>query len=348
MGTMEANAQTNSGTFLVEGLLRARDWVPGWLIQAGLRLYLEVDHHVESMRGVLSTVPALETAEIAEFSRELMRVHYDMPEPLFVHMLGPTMKYSMALWDRGARTLEEAQSDMLADACDKAGVQDGDTVLDLGCGFGSLAAYVLEKFPRAKVTGLTLSRTQAGYIRERQAQAGHVLNTPRFELVEGDFNEVDFSARFDRVLSLGVFEHISNLTAALAKVRRFLRPEGTLFLHYIVYLPARAGETAVRQNSFIQRHIFPGGRVYAFNELDRHPEDCGLRASWYLPGTNYKRTLDCWLGNFLQHRAAIAREAGLDKRTMRLWELYLRASEANFAAAGGWAFGNGQYLLEGK
>jgi cyclopropane-fatty-acyl-phospholipid synthase len=271
-----------------------------------------------------------------------------MPEPLFAHMLGPTMKYSMALWDRGARTLEEAQRDMLADACDKAGVQDGDTVLDLGCGFGSLATYILEKFPRAKVTGLTLSQTQAGYIRERQAQAGHALNTPRFELVEGDFNEVDFSARFDRVLSLGVFEHISNLTAALAKVRGFLRPEGTLFLHYIVYLPARAGETAVRQNSFIQRNIFPGGRVYAFNELNRHQENCALRASWYLPGTNYKRTLDCWLKNFLQGRAAIARQAGLDKRTMRLWELYLRASEANFAAAGGWAFGNGQYLLEGK
>jgi len=345
---MEANAQMSPETLWVEGLVRARDWLPGWMVQAGLRVYLEADHYLETMRGVLSTVPATATAEIAEFSRELMRVHYDMPRPLFMHMLGPTMKYSMALWNRGARTLEEAQRHMLADACDKAGLRDGDTVLDLGCGFGSLAAYILENYPRARVTGLTLSRTQANYIRERQAQPGDVLNTPRFELVEGDFNKVDFSERFDRVMSLGVFEHVSNLTAALTKVRRFLRARGTLFLHYIVYLPARAGQTAVRQNSFIQRHIFPGGRVYAFNELERHGEDCAVRESWYLPGTNYQRTLACWLGNFLRERAAIAREAALDERTLRLWELYLRASVANFAAAGGWAFGNGQYLLEGR
>ena len=332
----------------MEGLLQARSWMPGWLLQAGLRLYLEADYQMEVSSGALSTVVAPKTEALAEMSRELMSVHYDMPLPLFTHMLGPTMKYSMALWSNGATALEEAQRDMLDDVCRKAGVRDGDTVLDLGCGFGSLAAHVLRTFPNARVTGLTLSRTQADYLRQCQAQPGHGLNTPRFELVEGDFNEVDFPERFDRVLSLGVFEHVSNLTGALAKVRRFLRPAGALFLHYIVYLQARSGDTPPRQNAFIQRHVFPGARVYAFTELERHQENCALQSSWYLPGTNYERTLAGWLGNFLRHRAAIAREAGLDERTLRVWELYLRTCAANFAAGGGWAFGNGQYLLSGR
>lgn len=330
----------------LERLLQMRRWPPGWLVQAALRLYLEVEHGWEVAEGKLATKPAAATTEVAERSSELMRLHYDLPLPLFAKMLGPSMKYSMALWENGERTLEEAQEAMLKDACAKAQVRDGDSVLDLGCGFGSLAAYLLRTYPNVRVTGLTLSRTQADYIRRAQEFPGHPLNSPRFRLVQADFNTVELAEKFDRVMSLGVFEHISNLDLALHKVRRFVGPGGGLFLHYIVYRPVRPGQHTVRQSEFIQRHIFPGGRVYAFDELARHQQDFALREAWYRPGRNYRKTLECWLQNFLRRRGLIAQAARFNERTLRLWEIYLRACAATFATAGGRAFGNGQYYLE--
>ncbi len=332
----------------LEGLLQMRRMPPGWLMQVALRLYLEVEHGWEVALGRLSTKPAAATPEVAERSGELMRLHYDLPLPLFAKMLGPSMKYSMALWENGERTLEDAQEAMLADACRKARVRDGESILDLGCGFGSLSAYLLRTFPNARVTGLTLSRTQADYVRRAQNFPGHPLNNPRFRLVQADFNAVEFSEKFDRVMSLGVFEHISNLDLALHKVRRFVNEGGGLFLHYIVYLPVREGQHTVRQCEFIQRHIFPGGRVYAFDELARHQQDFALRAAWYRPGRNYRKTIECWLQNFLRRRALIAQAAQLSERTLRVWEIYLRACAATFATARGWAFGNGQYYLEAR
>jgi cyclopropane-fatty-acyl-phospholipid synthase len=143
-----------------------------------------------------------ESARLAEGSEELMKVQYNLPEELFIDMLGESEtvypKYTMALWEKGAPNLEQAQIDMLEDIIAKAGIQDGDEILDLGCGWGSAASYILSKFPKAQVTSLNLSHGQCEYIRRKAKEAGSHLNTPRFSLYEQDFNEAVFSREFDR------------------------------------------------------------------------------------------------------------------------------------------------------
>lgn len=319
--------------------------VPGPLGQSILNAYLQCYHWVEPWLGQRSPATVEETAEIAARSRELMETHYNMPLAMFANFLGSSMKYSMALWETGARNLDEAQEAMMADLCAKADIRDGQRILDIGCGFGSFAEHVLRRFPTARVYGLTLSQTQADYMRARQAEPGHVMSSDRFSVIQEDFNDVRFDQPFDRIVSIGVFEHITNMSLALKKIRSFMTDDGTCFLHYIVYRPRPGEQDVPRQDAFIDRYVFPGGRVWAHTELARHQEQLRIEREWFLSGTNYKRTLQAWLTNHLANREALRRENGLSPRQLRLWELYLRACIAVFNTAGGRRFGNGQYLL---
>jgi cyclopropane-fatty-acyl-phospholipid synthase len=318
--------------------------LPGPLLQRLLNAYMRAFYRVETIFGRAGG-EAAPSAEIAARSRELMEAHYNMPLTVFSHCLGATMKYSAGLWETGAGSLDEAQEAMMDDTCAKAGLRDGQRVLDLGCGFGSFAAHVLRRFPSSRVWGVTLSGTQADYLRACQSTSGHPLSTDRFYLVQADFNDVAFDQPFDRIVSLGVFEHVSNLDRALARLGEFLAHDGLCFLHYIVYRARPDGSDAPRSDGFIDRYIFPGGRVWAMSELARHLGPLRLERDWFLNGRNYRRTLEAWLANFLAHRERIHRETALPPRWLRLWELYLRCSIATFNTQGGRLFGNGQYLL---
>lgn len=320
--------------------------LPGTVVQALLNMYVGLQHWRDILLRRVTTSYAPPTAEIAEKSHELMQLHYDMPLSLFCNFLGKTMKYSMGLWERGATTLEEAQTAMMDDMCEKARIRDGQKVLDLGCGFGSFCGHALRKFPHAQVWGLTLSHTQAEYIRAMQKTSDHPLSSERFHLLEGDFNEMKIEEKFDRVVSVGVFEHISNPEKALARIHEFIQPRGKCFVHYIVYRPHRKSKAPPRQSAFISRYVFPGARIWAFNEMAKHQEDFKLAQEWFLNGNNYRRTLEAWLGNFLENYDLIVRNSGLDKFTLRMWEFYLRSCISVFRVHGGRYYGNGQYLLK--
>lgn len=330
---------------LMDKYFDSRLKIPGPLVQFFLNTYLEVSNRYEKVFGRQAD-PGLNGSQgIAELSEELMRTHYDMPLALFENFLDRSLKYSMGLWEHGARDVDEAQQHMLADVCRKAQVEDGQRVLDIGCGFGSLADYVLRTYPNTRVYGLTLSQTQADYIRAKQEEPGHPFNTDRFSLIQDDFNRVAFTRDFDRVVSLGVFEHVTNLGKALEKVRSILSPRGKTFHHYIVYRPYPKEPQTPRQNSVIERYIFPGGRIWSENELHNHQDDLTIEQSWFLSGHNYRRTLEAWLGNLLRNREAILWDPSMDQRRLKIWEFYLRACIAVFRTAGGRYYGNAQYLL---
>ena len=331
-------------TRVVDAYLDGRMPISGPAMQALLNAYMQAYYWLEPFFGRDWIAPPPESEEIAQRSRELMETHYNLPLAMFESMLGRSMKYSMALWETGAQDLDAAQEAMLADVCAKADIRDGQKILDIGCGFGSFAEHALRRYPNVRVWGLTLSQTQADYLRARQAEPGHPLSSDRFYLIQDDFNAVHFDHTFQRIVSLGVFEHISNLSKALEKIRGFISDDGLLFLHYIAYA-SRGQDGVPRQHDFVDRYIFPAGRIYADTELAKHGAHFTIERSWFLNGTNYKRTLQAWLANFLAHSAAIQRSAGFTPRRMRLWEFYLRSFIATFATQGGRLYGNGQYRL---
>ena len=331
--------------WFVEKYLDGKIPLPGAAVQVLLNQWLSLLNRLESAFGPITTIVPPETEEIAARSAELMEIHYDMPLAMFTNFLGKSMKYSTGLWETGARNVDEAQEAMMADLCDKADIHDGLKVLDIGCGFGSFAEHVLRRFPDAKVYGLTMSQTQADYLRAKQAESGHILHSDRFYLIQDDFNNVRFDQPFDRIISIGVFEHISNLSKALEKIRTFIAEDGICFLHYIVFTALGGQADTPRNIPFVDRYIFPGGRMWFERELFKHQQHFRIEQHWILGGTNYRRTIQGWLANYLRNYEKIRRETGLETRVLRIWEFYLRGCIANFRVRGGNFYGNGQYLL---
>ena len=305
--------------FIAERFLAGRLPLPNLTLQGILNVYLGFYYYLDRLVGRVGSIIPPETEEIAARSAELMDSHYNMPLEIFTHFLGPSMKYSMGLWETGAQNLEQAQQAMMEDLCAKAGMENGHTVLDIGCGFGSFAEHLLRRYPDSEVQGLTLSQTQADYIRDRQSAEGHPLSSSRFKLIQGDFNDTEFDCLFDRVFSIGVFEHISNFDKALEKVRAFITDQGRCVLHYITYIPRPGEDESPRQDPFMDRYIFPGGRVWCHKEISKHQSHFSVEREWFLSGFNYRRTLQAWLDNYRKSFQVIHEETGLEIRKMKLW-----------------------------
>jgi cyclopropane-fatty-acyl-phospholipid synthase len=287
-----------------------------------------------------------ETEHLAEGSQQLMKIQYDLPEPLFTLMLGEGKlmypKYTMALWEKGATTLEQAQIDMLEDAVEKAQIQDGDEILDLGCGFGSASHYILAKFPNAKVTAVNLSKVQCNYMRKKIQDPESYLSSDRFTLCEADFNDINFEKKFDKIIAIGLFEHVGNLTNSFKKIASFLKENGKIFIHII--------STRLPHNMFsvfINEYIFPNARVWDYDQVPLHNKDIKTLNRWYINGSNYAKTLKAWLDNFDRHQEQIKTlNYGMDyAKFRRIWRLYLLWCIAYFSACNGEMLGNGQYLL---
>ncbi len=287
-----------------------------------------------------------ETEHLAEGSRELMDLQYDLPQEMLNQMLGddPLIypKYSMGLWENGAKNLRESQLQMIEDMITKMNIQDGEHILDIGCGWGCVANVLLSKFPNLRITGINLSRLQCNYIRQKMEDPRSHLNSERFNLIEGDFNDVSLPTKFDKALSVGVFCHIGNLTRSFEKVASFLKPEAVFFLHIITVRTPNS-----ISSPFTHKYIFPHGRYWHFDEPPRHDRHLKTVDRWYMNGINYHKTFAAWLENFDAHQDTVKDlDYGMDyAKFRRMWRFYLLWLGTNFATCGGEYNGNGQFLM---
>ena len=287
-----------------------------------------------------------ETDHLAEGSKDLMKLQYDLPQGMLNKMLGDGQliypKYSMALWEKGASNLEEAQMQMLDDVIEKLDIKDGDRILDFGCGWGCVPNYILSKFPNVTFTGINLSHEQCEYMRGKMQDPASYLSSGRFTLYEGDLNEANFDTKFDKILSIGVFCHVGNLTKAFEKLASFLNDNGKVFIHIItVRTPNHISSVYTHQ------YIFPHGRFWNYDAVPSHNKDLKTIKRWYLNGYNYSKTFATWLKNFDDNQAVVKDlEYGMDyAKFRRIWRFYLIWFVRNFASCNGEYNGNGQFLL---
>jgi cyclopropane-fatty-acyl-phospholipid synthase len=287
-----------------------------------------------------------ETDHTAPGSRDLMKIQYDLPQDMLNPMLGESKlvypKYSMGLWEKGAANLEESQKQMLDEVIAKLEIQDGDNILDFGCGWGSVANYILAKFPKVRFTGINLSHHQCEYMRQKMQDSESYLSSGRFTLYEGDLNDAQFTEKFDKILSIGVFSHIGNLTNAFQKLASFLTDQGRVFIHIItVRTPNNISSV------FTHKYIFPHGRFWNYDAIPSHNKDLRTIEKWYLNGINYSKTIANWLQNFDDSQAIVKNlDYGMDyAKFRRIWRFYLLWFVANFASCDGEYNGNGQYLM---
>ena len=269
--------------------------------------------------------------------------HYEVPAEFFELALGPRLKYSSALYEPGITDLASAEQAMLDLTCRRAGLEDGMAVLDLGCGWGSLSLWIAERYPNCRVTGLSNSAPQRRSILGRAAARDLEL-----EIITANVAELDLGERrFDRAISIEMFEHVRNHAALLERISTYLDPAGALFVH--VFAHARNGYEL--EDSWMTRRFFRGGVMPVHGWLGALESPLELAENWWLNGSHYARTADAWLENFERNLGKIqtvfetAYGVAGAKRAIRAWRLFFIATREIFAYGGGEEYGVSHALL---
>lgn len=320
--------------------------VPDSIMRSALRASMPIFFkHFPSLLAPYEWV-LQETDHLAEGSKELMTLQYDLPQAMLNRMLGNWdliyPKYSTGFWERGAKNLAECQMHMIDQVIERLDIQDGDHILDFGCGWGCVPNYIMSKFPNVRFTGLNLSHEQCEYIRKKMKDPQSYLSSGRFTLCEGDLNEIEFLEKFDKILTIGVFEHVGNLTKAFQKLASMIKDDGKVFIHIItVRIPNNMS------SGFTHKYIFPHGRYWNFDAVPSCDRDLKTVQRWYMNGMNYHKTLTLWLERFDHSQEFVKNlDYGMDyAKFRRMWRFYLLMLGTIFATCDGEYNGNGQFLL---
>ena len=292
-------------------------------------------------------VAAMRESPIAPLPEKANEQHYELPAAFFCAVLGPHRKYSSCFWPDRAATLEDAEAAALQATCERAGLADGQRILELGCGWGSLTLWMAERYRGSRITAISNSHSQREFI-EAKAKLRGLGNV---EVLTRDMNGFDTPARFDRIVSVEMFEHLRNWPRAFANVARWLLPGGRFFLHVFAHRGAPYPFVERDASDWMSRHFFSGGQMPSDDLALRFQDELRLLSRWRWDGTHYQRTAEAWLANMDRRQGELmplftsiyGAEAGV--WWMR-WRVFFMSVAELFGHAGGQQWWVSHYLFE--
>lgn len=330
--------------------LAEKGYVPDAWIRGAIRRLCAERLEEESAAGVSPAEFAdlMRAGPVAPVPAKANEQHYEVPPAFFLATLGPRLKYSCCHWGPGVETLEDAETEALRITCERAEIANGQRILELGCGWGSLSLWMAQEYPGCRITSVSNSGPQRRFIEERAAERGlHNL-----EVVTCDMNDFQTDERFDRVVSVEMFEHMRNYEELLRRISGWLEPDGRLFVHIFCHRRFGYEFQTDGATAWMGRHFFTGGIMPSRDVFDHFSRDMRLSRSWAWSGRHYERTANAWLENMDRRRGEVlpvlaacygAHEA---ERWFGRWRIFFMACAELWGFAAGQEWPVGHYLLE--
>jgi cyclopropane-fatty-acyl-phospholipid synthase len=317
-----------------------RGWAPDFAVRQGIRALVrsrvrELKPNDPAAAGELIErfVAQMDEAPVALVPALANTQHYEVPADFFGLVLGPHRKYSCCLFDREDTTLATAEAEALRVTCERAELADGQQVLELGCGWGSLSLWMAAHYPRSQITAVSNSHSQRAYIERCAAERG----LANLRVVTCDMNEFDAGRQYDRIVSVEMFEHMRNWRALFARVAGWLAPGGRFFMHVFAHRAVPYAYEVRDESDWMSRHFFSGGMMPSDDLPLRFQDDLRAIRRWRWDGTHYEKTSNAWLVKLDARRdealAVLAGVHGADAagQWLQRWRIFFMACAELFA-----------------
>jgi len=335
--------------------LAEQGYVPDALLRKGIRDLVKT--RLDEIKAsdceagaatLMQFIAEMNRAGIAPLPQLANAQHYEVPAQFFGYCLGKHRKYSSCFWLPDTASLSDAEALALRTSCDHADLQDGQAILELGCGWGALSLWMAAHYPNARITGVSNSHSQREYI----MATAKARNLHNLTMITADMNTFEAPALYDRVVSVEMFEHMRNYQVLYGKVARWLKPQGKFFKHIFVHRSTPYAFEVQDEYDWMSQHFFSGGMMPSDDLPLYFQDDLKLINRWRWDGTHYEKTANAWLANMDAHRdditpvlASTYGEANVEQWRNR-WRMFYMACAELFGYDHGQMWWVSHYLFE--
>jgi cyclopropane-fatty-acyl-phospholipid synthase len=329
--------------------------VPDAVIRAGIRRLCKqrlVEIHAGDAEAASAAfekfVADMNTAELALLPQKANEQHYEVPAAFYAAALGGHRKYSSCYWPQEVSNLDDAEAVSLNSTCERAGIANGQSILELGCGWGSLSLWMAEHYPMSRITAVSNSRSQREHILSEAARRG----LQNVDVITCDMNVFTTDARFDRIVSVEMFEHMRNWQTLFARIHDWLIPGGRFFMHVFCHRSTPYEFVDNGPSDWMGRHFFSGGIMPSDDLALRFQERLKLVQRWRWDGTHYEKTANAWLANVDARRDAVMPVLvatygdAVAQQWLQRWRIFFMACAELFGYNHGQEWWVSHYLFE--
>jgi cyclopropane-fatty-acyl-phospholipid synthase len=354
MGSQEGQKENHMNLQKKFIALAEKGILPDFLIRMGIRRLcrkrLQKLHNDDCEKSAVSESKHIREADLTEVApvpRKANEQHYEVPANFYKLVLGPNLKYSCCLWEEGTRSLAEAEEHALATTCKRASLENGQSVLELGCGWGSLSLWMAKHYPDSEITSVSNSNSQREFIESKAKERG----IQNLTVLTDDINRFNPKACFDRVVSVEMFEHVCNHRELFQRIDSWLNPGGLLFTHVFCHRTSSYRFLEEGEDDWMAKYFFSGGTMPGDSLFLKISGNLRLQEQNRWSGMHYARTAEAWLENIDNQKTQVLKtfQSSLDepeaKKIFHRWRIFFLACAETFAFAKGQEWWVSHYLF---